>query len=130
MLESIYSCANTLKEIIYPLRPIKSVSEIAFGTFSLLSTPFTGSVGLVNGVAQISKGSVNAAQDLVNAGSTVSHIIKAEPINTSQIAHLTVSAGVVSAVAFSVLNPLGALAAAKIGFIALSKPLLISLCLI
>lgn len=130
MLERIYLCAKTLKEIIYPLRPIKSVSEIAFGTFSLLSTPFTGSVGLVNGIAQISKGSVNAARDLVNAGSTVSCVIKAKSVKTSQIAHLTVSAGVVSAVAFSVLNPLGALAAAKIGFIALSKPLLISLCLI
>lgn len=130
MLETIHSCFTTIKKISYPLHPIKSVSQIAFGAVSLLSTPFTGSIGFVNGLTGLSQGAVNGTKDLIEAGHTVSHIIKADSINGSQLAHLTVSVTVVSAVAFSVLNPLGALAAAKIGTVAVIKPLLISLCLI
>lgn len=129
-LSSISYCAETAQSFIQPLRPLKSISEIALGALSFLSIPFTGSIGLINGVAGLSNGSINVAQDLLKAGTTIKKIVKAESIEKKEIAQLAVSAGVVSLVTFAVFNPAAALIAAKTGAVALSKSLLAGLALI
>lgn len=130
MLRKIADCMQIAQHVVHPLRPLQSVSQIAVGALSIMSVPFTGSIGLINGIAGISNGSINAAQDLAEAGCTLSSMAQSKPVNKREIAHLTISLGVISVVAFSVLNPVVALVAAKTGAVALSKTLLAGLCLI
>lgn len=95
-----------------------------------LSVPFTGSIGLINGIAGISKGSLDAAQDLAEAGCTISNLSQSKSVGYKAAAHLTVSVGVISVAIFTVLNPVVAMVAAKASAIYMSKALLAGIAVI
>jgi hypothetical protein len=118
------------QNIIHPLHPIQSVSKIAVGALSLLSVPFTGTIGLINGIAGISQGSLDAAQDLAEAGCTLSKVTSKTGVTKLEAAHLTVSIGVIAIATFAALNPVVAFVAAKTSAIVISKSLLTGLCIL
>ena len=117
-------------DVVHPLRPLQSVSQIAMGALSFLSVPFTGMFGVVSGVAGISKGSLDVATDLVEAGSTLKEISQSKTVKTSAWAHLTVTVVVVTGSIAAILNPIVTLLAAKTTTVFLTKSLLTGLCLL
>jgi hypothetical protein len=130
MLRKVADCMQVAKDIVHPLHPLQSVSQIAVGALSLLSVPFTGTVGLINAISGLSNGSINIAQDLAEAGCTLSNWTQSKPVSKKEVMHLTVSVGVFSVALFTVLNPLVAIVAAKTSALVLSKSLFMGLCFI
>jgi hypothetical protein len=130
MLRKVADCMQIAQDVVHPLHPLQSVTQICVGALSILSVPITGTIGLINGIAGISKGSLDAAQDLAEAGCTISNLSQKKPVSIKEAAHLTVSLGVISVALFTVLNPVVALVAAKTSAIFMSKAVLTTFCLI
>ena len=130
MLNKISEYYQGAKNVIYPLRPIQSITQIAMGALSIVSVPFTGTFGVVNGVSGLSSGAIGATKDLTAAGGTIATLAQAKPVAKSQVAHLVITTGVVAAVTFVAFNPIAALVAAKTGALVFSKTILAGLCII
>jgi hypothetical protein len=130
MLRKIADCMQIAQDVVHPLHPLQSVSQIAVGALSILSVPFTGMFGLVNGIAGISKGSLDAAQDIVEAGCTLKQITEYKPVKSLAWAHLTITLVVLTGGIAAALNPLVTIVAAKTSAVFLTKSMLAGICLL
>lgn len=128
-LRKIADFMQSAQHVIHPLRPIQSVSKIAVGALSFLSLPFTGTIGLINGIAGVSQGSLDAAQDLAEAGCTLSKVAAQKEVTKTEAAHLTISIGVIAVTTFALLNPAAVFVAAKTSALFVSKSLIAGLCI-
>ena len=130
MLNKISGFMQAAQDFVYPLHPLQSASQIAVGALSILSIPFTGTFGLINGISNISKGSIDAADDIAKAGTTISNITTSHAVSIKEAAHLTVTISIISVAIFTVLNPVVAMIAAKTSSLMMSKALLAGIALI
>ncbi len=121
---AVVTAAQSTSNMLYPLRPVTAITEIAVGALSILTTPFTGPLGLVGGVIGLGKGAVDMGADLVSAGITTGKLIQKDEVPLYKKAHLGMTAGVTSLGVYAVLNPASAIIALKTTAVFIGKCLL------